>query len=553
MKEEKTELAKKSVLVIDLSKSFDDKQKEDPFAEITGKSDDVMPSLSTTIQLINAAKSDSSINGIYLRSATNVNGYAASNELRNALISFKQSKKFIIAYGDYITQKAYYVANVSDKIYCHPKGLVEWQGMSVEYMFFKSLIDKLEIKPQIFYAGKFKSATEPFRESQMTEANKVQTTVWLNDLYDDLISTTSLSRRINADTLKAYANNYEITNTEKALDVHLIDGLKYDDEVKSEIRKKLGIADGKKINFISLPQYKKVADLKISFSSDKIAVVVAEGEIVYGKGNSDQVSSDEYLTLLRKLRNDKSIKGIVLRVNSPGGSSLASEIIWREIELIKNQGKPVVVSMGDVAASGGYYISCNANTIFADSNTITGSIGVFSIIPDISTFMKNKLGVTFDRVKTGDFADAPSLTRPMNDFEKNIMQSQVERVYSDFKNRVATGRNKTIEYVDSIAQGRVWTGSRAKQLGLVDQIGGLQEAIAEAIKLAKVKEYRIKTYPESKSFIDQILNQYPTDLTETSLKKELGMELYSMMKRIQHLKADKGEIQTRIPFEFSIH
>lgn len=553
MDEGKTELAKKSVLIIDLSKSFDDKQKEDPFAEITGKSDDVMPSLSTTIQLINAAKSDSAINGIYLRSATNVNGYAASNELRNALISFKQSKKFIIAYGDYITQKAYYIANVSDKIYCHPKGLVEWQGMSVEYMFFKSLIDKLEIKPQIFYAGKFKSATEPFRESQMTEANKVQTTIWLNDLYDDLISTTSMSRRINPDTLKAYANNYEITNTEKALDVHLIDGLKYDDEVKSEIRKKLGIADDKKINFISLPQYKKVADLKTSFSSDKIALVVAEGEIVYGKGNSDQVSSDEYLTLLRKLRNDKSIKGIVLRVNSPGGSSLASEIIWREIELIKNQGKPVVVSMGDVAASGGYYIACNANKIFADSNTITGSIGVFSIVPDISTFMKNKLGVTFDRVKTGEFADAPSVTRPMNDFEKNIMQSQVERVYSDFKNRVATGRNKTIEYVDSIAQGRVWTGSRAKQLGLVDQIGGLQEAIAEAIKLAKVKEYRIKTYPESKSFIDQILNQYPTDLTETSLKKELGMELYSMMKRIQHLKADKGEIQTRIPFEFSIH
>jgi len=553
MEEEKAELAKKSVLVIDLSKSFDDKQKEDPFAEITGKSDDVMPSLSTTIQLINAAKSDSSINGIYLRSATNVNGYATSNELRNALISFKQSKKFIIAYGDYITQKAYYIANVSDKIYCHPKGLVEWQGMSVEYMFFKNLIDKLEIKPQIFYAGKFKSATEPFRESQMTEANKVQTTVWLSDLYDDLISTTSLSRRINADTLKAYANNYEITNTEKALDVHLIDGLKYDDEVKSEIRKKLSIADGKKINFISLPHYKKVADLKISFSSDKIAVVVAEGEIVYGKGNSDQVSSDEYLTLLRKLRNDKNIKGIVLRVNSPGGSSLASEIIWREIELIKNQGKPVVVSMGDVAASGGYYISCNANTIFADSNTITGSIGVFSIVPDVSTFMKNKLGVTFDRVKTGEFADAPSVTRPMNDFEKNIMQSQVERVYTDFKNRVASGRNKTIEYVDSIAQGRVWTGSRAKQLGLVDQIGGLQEAIAEAVKLAKVKEYRIKTYPESKSFIDQILNQYPTDLTETSLKKELGMELYSMMKRIQQLKADKGEIQTRIPFEFSIH
>ncbi len=553
MEEEKTDLAKKSVLVIDLSKSLEDRQKEDPFAEITGKSDDVMPSLSTTIQLINAAKSDSSISGIYLRSANNANGYATSNELRNALISFKQSKKFIIAYGDYITQKAYYVANVSDKIYCHPKGLVEWQGMSVEYMFFKNLIDKLEIKPQIFYAGKFKSATEPFRETQMSEANKIQTTVWLNDLYDDLISTTSSSRKINPDSLKAYANNYEITNTEKALDVHLIDGLKYDDEVKSEMRKSLGIADGKKINFISLPQYKKVADLKTSFSSDKIAVVVAAGEIVYGKGNSDQVSSDEYLTLLRKLRNDKNIKGIVLRVNSPGGSSLASEIIWREIELIKKQGKPVVVSMGDVAASGGYYIACNANKIFADSNTITGSIGVFSIVPDISTFMKNKLGVTFDRVKTSQFADAPSLTRPMNDFEKNIMQSQVERVYTDFKSRVAAGRSKTMDYVDSIAQGRVWTGSRAKQLGLVDEIGGLQDAIAEAVKLCKLKEFRIKTYPEPKSFIDQILNQYPSDLTETSIKKELGMELYSMMKRIQQLKTGNGEIQTRIPFEFSIH
>ena len=553
MEEEKTDLAKKSVLVIDLSKSLEDKQKEDPFAELTGKSDDVMPSLSTTIQLINAAKLDSSINGIYLRSATNANGYATSNELRNALISFKQSKKFIIAYGDYITQKAYYVANVSDKIYCHPKGLVEWQGMSVEYMFFKNLIDKLEIKPQIFYAGKFKSATEPFRETQMSEANKIQTTVWLNDLYDDLISTTSSSRKINPDSLKAYANNYEITNTEKALDVHLIDGLKYDDEVKSEIRKNLGIADGKKINFISLPQYKKVADLKTSFSSDKIAVVVAEGEIVYGKGSTDQVSSDEYLTLLRKLRNDKNIKGIVLRVNSPGGSSIASEIIWREIELIKKQGKPVVVSMGDVAASGGYYIACNANKIFADSNTITGSIGVFSIVPDISTFMKNKLGVTFDRVKTGEFADAPSVTRPMNDFEKNIMQSQVERVYTDFKSRVASGRSKTMDYVDSIAQGRVWTGSRAKQLGLVDEIGGLQDAIAEAVKLCKLKEFRIKTYPEPKSFIDQILNQYPSDLTETSIKKELGMELYSLMKRIQQLKTGNGEIQTRIPFEFSIH
>jgi len=242
-----------------------------------------------------------------------------------------------------------------------------------------------------------------------------------------------------------------------------------------------------------------------------------------------------------------------MRVNSPGGSSFASEIIWREIELIKKEGKPVVVSMGDVAASGGYYIACNANKIFADPQTITGSIGVFSIVPDFSSFMKNKLGITFDRVVTSKYADAPSVTRPMNQFEKNIIQSQVDRIYLDFKQRVAKGRNLSMEFVDSIAQGRVWTGNRALELGLVDKIGGLEDAIAATVKLAGLKEYRVKSYPEPKSLIEQLFDQYPTDFTEASIKKEIGAEQFTIYKRIQKIKTEKGDIQTRMPFEFNIH
>ena len=553
MRDEKTDIGNNAVLVVDLSKSYNDRQKEDPFAELTGKTEDVVPDLQTTIKLLDKAKSDSSIKGIYLISANNPNGFATSNELRNALISFKKSNKFIIAYGDYITQKAYAVANVADKIYSHPKGMIEWQGMSVEYMYFKNLIDKLEIKPQIFYAGKFKSANEPFREAQMSDANRAQTTVWLNDLYDGLINGTASTRKISADSLKIFANNYTLDMPEKAVSANLIDGLKYDDELKDELRKRIKIEKSQKINFVSLSKYQKSVSLSAGFAKDKIAVVVAEGEIVYGKGGSTQVGSDEYLSLLRKLRTDKSIKGIVMRVNSPGGSSFASEIIWREIELIKKEGKPVVVSMGDVAASGGYYIACNANKIYADPQTITGSIGVFSIVPDFSSFMKNKLGITFDRVVTSKYADAPSVTRPMNEFEKNMIQSQVDRIYLDFKQRVSKGRNLSMEFVDSIAQGRVWTGNRALELGLVDKIGGLEDAITATVKLAGLKEYRVKSYPEPKSLIEQLFDQYPTDFTEASIKKEIGTEQYSIYKRIQKIKTEKGDIQTRMPFEFNIH
>ena len=553
MSDEKPLIGENGVLLIDLSKNYNELKQDDPFAQISMKEDEMAPDLSTLIKIIGFAKRDSSIKGIYLMASENPNGYATSNEIRNALIDFKKSKKFILAYADYISEKAYYIANVSDKIYCNPKGMFQWQGMSVEYVYFKNMLDKLEIKTQIFYAGKFKSATEPFRESKMTEPNRAQTTVWLNGLYDGLINGTASARGLNADSLKIMANNYLIVKPEDALKYKLIDGLKYDDEVKDEIRKKLGIDKNKTINFIRLHKYEKSIDNMSGFSKDKIAVVIAEGEIVYGKGKSGQIGSDDYLSLLRKLRFDKNTKAIVLRINSPGGSSLASEIIWRELELIRKAGKPVIVSMGDVAASGGYYIACNANRIFADPKTITGSIGVFAIIPNVSGFMENKLGVTFDRVKTSAYADVPSLTRPMTEFESKLMQSQVDQIYLDFKTRVADGRKKSVQYIDSIAQGRVWTGSRALELGLVDQLGYMDDAISYAVKSSALKDYRLKVYPEPKSFLEQIFDQYPTDFTEASIKRNIGKENYQLFKKIESLKNEKGEIKTRLPFDLNLN
>ena len=553
MSDEKPVIGEKGVLLIDLSKNYNELKQDDPFAQLSMKEDEVAPDLSTLIKIIGSAKTDSSIKGIYLMASENPNGYATSNEIRNALIDFKKSKKFILSYADYISEKAYYIANISDKIYCNPKGMFQWQGMSVEYVYFKNMLDKLEIKTQIFYAGKFKSATEPFRESKMTEANRAQTTVWLNDLYDGLINGTASARGLNADSLKLMANNYLIVKPEDALKYKLIDGLKYDDEVKDEMRKRLGIDKEKTINFIRLHKYEKSIDNMSGFSKDKIALVIAEGEIVYGKGKSGQIGSDDYLSLLRKLRFDKNTKAIVLRINSPGGSSLASEIIWRELELIRKAGKPVVVSMGDVAASGGYYIACNANRIFADPKTITGSIGVFAIIPNISGFMENKIGVTFDRVKTSAYADVPSLTRPMTEFESRLLQSQVDQIYLDFKTRVADGRKKSVLYIDSIAQGRVWAGSRALELGLVDQLGYMDDAISYAVKSSAVKDYRLKVYPEPKSFLEQIFDQYPTDFTEASIKKNIGNENYQLFKQIESLKNEKGEIKTRLPFDLNLN
>ena len=416
---EKATIASKSVLLLDLSRSFNDKKSDNTIARLSGDRDIFSASLYDVIRLLQHAKKDSSVRGIYIKCNENANGFAASEELRNALLDFRQSKKFVIAYGDMISQKAYFVASAADRIYCNPKGIVEWKGFASQLFFMKNTLKKLEIEPQIFYDGKFKSATEPLREEKMTDANRLQTTVWLGDLYNRFLLSTAAARNTDTATLHRYANEYMIQTANDAVKYKLLDAVKYDDEVKDEIRKRLDIDKDDKIEFVQIGSYAEATNIK-KYGSERIAVIYAEGDIVYGKGANGQVGSDEFRNLISKARTDKNVKAIVLRVNSPGGSALASEIIWRETMLTRKAGKPLVVSMGDVAASGGYYISCAADSIFAQPNTITGSIGVFGIVPNMQSFFKNKLGITFDQVKTAPNADIGSVTRPLTEGEKKL-------------------------------------------------------------------------------------------------------------------------------------
>ena len=548
--DEKVAVAQNSVLVIDASETFLEQSKNDPFSELMNKKNGKQPSLSELIGLLHYAKKDSSIKGIYIKCAENPNGYAATEEIRKALIDFKKSNKFIVAYAETISQKGYMMANVADQIYTHPQGGMEWVGFNYETIFFKGLIDKLEIEPQIFYAGKFKSATEPFRYAQMSDANKLQTGIWLNSIYNNFIQGTAEMRQLNADSIKAFANEGKVQNAKDALKYKLVDGLLYDDQLKKIISKKLRVADETKISFVSINNYAESVALR-GTGSGKIAVIYADGDVVMGKGQNEAIASDDYRALIQKIRNDKSIDAVVLRVNSPGGSALASDIIWREIDLLKKE-KPVVVSMGDVAASGGYYIACGADSIFADANTITGSIGVFSVIPNAEKFLKNKVGITFDRVKTGQYADAPSATRALTVTEQRFLQAGVDSVYHTFKSRVAAGRQKSVDYIDSIAQGRVWTGADAINVGLVDKIGTLNDALASAAKMAKLKGYTIKKYPESKSFIEEFFEGYKNEVKTKAIQQELGLEQWQVLQQIKSMKQLMGQPQARLPiFEFN--
>lgn len=549
---DKVTIEPKSVLVLDLSQPFNDRRQDNTISKLTGDAGLEAVPLYDVVRLIHHAKTDSSIRAIYIKCNENANGFAASEELRNALLDFRKSKKFVVAYGETISQKAYYVANTADKIYCNPEGGFEWKGFASQMFFIKNALKKLEIEPQIFYDGKFKSATEPLREEKMTEANKLQTQVWLGDLYNNLLLSTSAERGIDTALLHQYANDFAIRRPADAEKYKLIDGIKYDDEVKDELSRKIGISKDGSISFVPVSVYAEAVNLN-KYSSDRIAVIYAEGEIVNGKGSEKQVGADEFRNLFAKARKDKNIKAIVLRVNSPGGSALASDVIWRETQLARSEGKPVIVSMGDLAASGGYYISSGADSIFAQPNTITGSIGVFGIIPDFSAFFKNKLGVTFDGVKTATHADIGNVSRPLTPAEKIIIQAEVDTVYHTFKSRVSEGRKKDPAFIDSIAQGRVWTGERALQIGLVDRLGGLEDAITCAARMAKLKDYSIREYPEPKTIWDMLKSSYSKTVKTKSLKEALGEQEYQMYMQLKQLKETTGTVQARLPYDISVN
>lgn len=541
----------KSVLVLDLSKYYQERKQQNPLSVLYGENNNI-PGLYDLVRIIGEAKDDKNIEGIYIIANANPNGFAASEEIREALRDFKTSKKFVLAYGDVMSQQAYAVANIADKVYVNPQGHFQWTGFNVDYVFLKGTLEKLEVEPQIFYAGKFKSATEPFRTDKMTAENQYQTSVWLNDLYDHFLQQCAEVRKVDTATLRRLANEGTIQTPNDAFTNKLVDSLKYDDQVKDEIKKKLGLDKYAKTNFVTMNNYLAVKDMN-SKRGDKIALVIAEGNIMDGQGDQGMIGGDSYRSLIRKLRLDKSIKAIVLRVNSGGGSSLASENIWRELELAQED-KPVIVSFGDVAASGGYYIAAGADSIFAQENTITGSIGVFGIIPNMQSFFRNKLGVTFDGVQTGPYADMGAIYRPLSDDEKRMLQAGVELTYSQFKERVAEGRKIDTAFVDSIAQGRVWTGIRAKDIGLVDRIGGINDAIKAAAAKAKLSGYQVKIYPEQESVFTQLFGgkNEPINYAQ-KMKEEIGEDNYKIYTELKNIKQMTGTIQARLPFQFFIH
>jgi protease IV len=546
---EKPEVAKNSVLLLDLGEHFKEQHESQPFNALSQEGD--VPGLFDVIRLIQHAKTDDDISGIYIKADNNANSFASSNEIRNALLDFKKSKKFVLAQGDVMSQQAYFIASAADKVYVNPAGQLEWSGYSVTLPFLKGMLDKLEIKAQIFYAGKFKSATEIFRVDKMTPENRLQTLEWLGDMYRYFLVQAGKSRGIDTATLHSLANNAAIQTPQDAVTNKLIDGVKYDDQVKDEIKRKLGIGKYDKMNLLPLNSYNESVSLRKT-GSDRIAVIYAEGDIVDGMGSNNNIGGDNFRNIIRKARLDKSIKGIVLRVNSGGGSALASENIWRELQLAKADNKPVVVSFGDVAASGGYYISCGADSIFANPNTITGSIGVFGIIPNMESFFKDKLGVTFDGVKTAPYADAGGVYRPLNETEQKLVQAGVDRIYLQFKQRVAQGRKKEVAYIDSIAQGRVWSGEDALQLGLVDKLGNLQDAINCVSRMTKLESYGIKEFPERQSWINEFLNKKKSE-PEAMVKQQVGEENFRIYQQLIRIREMTGSVQARLPFDFITH
>lgn len=544
-----------SILKMDLNYDIAERSSNNPLQDIQ------FPSLETKkvlglndiLENIKKAKDDPNIKGIYLDAGFVPSRWATLEEIRNALMDFKKSKKFIYAYGEVYSQKGYYLSSVADKIFLNPTGIIEFKGFATEITFFKHTLEKLEIEPQVFYNGKFKSFTEPFRLDKMSEPNRLQVTEFLNEMYAHFLTQIADSRKLSFEFVDSVADNLLIREAEDAKQLGIADELFYEDQALAALKEKLNLDEKKEISFISMNKYLN-AEGKTKLKAgvkDRIAIIYAEGDIVDGKGNEDEVGSTIFAKAISDARLNEKVKAIVLRVNSPGGSALASDIIWREVILAKKK-KPVVVSMGGVAASGGYYISCAADTIVAQPNSLTGSIGVLGIIPNMQKFFNNKLGMTFDGVKTGKFSDMPTASRPLTEEEKSIVQHEIDIIYRDFVSKVAEGRGMSIAEIDSIAQGRVWSGTRAKEIGLVDVIGGIDDAVKIAASMAKIENYRIINLPEQKDPFTKIISELSGEEAETRiLKSELG-ENYKYFRQLKKLSKMQG-IQAVMPFEMEIH
>lgn len=551
-----------SVLKMSLSQPISDRtttpdfQNIDPFNFDTEKK----LGLNDIMKNIDKAAADDNIKGIYFNLSTMPTGFGLLEELRNKLVEFKARGKFIIAYSEVLSQKAYYIASVADKIYLNPEGFVMLKGFSAELQFLKGSLDKLGIEPQVFYVGDYKSATEPLRYTQMSDENREQTRDLLDGFYNEYITQVAESRGMSKDELHHIINQLKVQDAKSAKAQKVVDDTYYIDQVYADLRERLGIDDDEKIQFVGINKYDAVADpVKKKYKDNKIAVIYAEGGIEGGKGSEISIGSDKYAKIIEKVRKDEDVKAIVLRVNSGGGSALASEIIWRELDLAKRSGIPVVASMGSVAASGGYYISCNADTILADRNTVTGSIGVFGLMALADEFYNDKLGITFDTVKTTQFSDFPQsvlMNRELRPEEAAIIQKGVDDIYDLFLKRVADGRGMTVEQVHEIAQGRVWTGVQAKENGLIDVLGGVEDAIDIAQDMAGLvdEDFKVAQYPKTEDPFDKFIKELMGGKTSKSIvERELSQfeDLYQQYKLLQEFK-NMDCVQMRLPYQIDI-
>ena len=541
-----------SVLSLNLDVQVKDyaPKSEDPLEEILGLNAERM-GLNEVLNAIENAKEDPNIKGISIPSLRGSLGIAQLASVRDKLNEFKESGKFVYAYADVFDQKSYYLASVADSVYLNPFGEIGFSGLGSEVLFFKDLEDKSGVKLEVIRHGKYKSAVEPFLFNEMSDENREQIHAFLTSIWKEMLNDVAESRQLSIEELNTIADNLSGRNASLALESKLVDGVIYQDIYNEKLKAAMGIAEKKNVPSVSIGDYISTGKGRLKGSgSDRIAVIYAQGDIIYGKGNEDFIGQELIINALRKARKSSSVKAIVLRVDSPGGSALASELIWREIALTKEE-IPVIVSMGNLAASGGYYIACNADRIFAAPTTITGSIGVFGVLPNIEKFANN-IGINAEQVRTNSGAYY-SIFEPMTEAFRTVTTEGVEKVYTTFLERVAEGRSMTVEEVNEVAQGRVWSGAEAIDKGLVDELGTLEDAIAYAADLVGLESFRTRNYPSYDSDLEDRLRGFPFSRSSDELiEKEIGSENYKRYQKIKSLAAMRG-VQARIPFLMEIN
>lgn len=541
-----------TILKIEFDGLIKEREVENPFKELAKGSpfaENEEMGLNTLLKKINSASSDNKIKGIYLCFKNLEIGFANAQEIRSALQKFRKTGKFIYAYAESYSQPSYYLASIADQVFLNPNGEMEWKGINMSLLFFKQAFNKLDVDMQIFRHGKFKSAIEPLMLDKMSEANRFQSETFLNSIWNSMLKDISASRKIEIAQLNKMANELKIQFPEDALGT-LVDKTIYEDEVMVELKKKFNLKENEKLSLVALSKYEIKTEAKSTRNLPKIALIYANGSIGSGEGDDEEIGSTTLAKAIHEARTDDKIKAIVLRVNSPGGSALASEVIWREVVLAKKT-KPVIVSMGNLAASGGYYISCGATRIFAEPNTITGSIGVFGVLPNIQKMLGNKLGITIDTVNTNKHSDIGSALRPLDKDEFQYIQNSVEKVYDTFTKRVADGRGISQAAVDSVGQGRVWTGTDALKINLVDELGGVEDAVAYAAKSIKASDYKLIELPKQKGPFDGLLGKKESELETRIIQRNLG-STYTYFKQLQTLMNLKG-VQARMLFDIEFH